>query len=51
MNEWQWKVVMALVRYVIFKEGLPCNYLSSERAAELTISDRNILIEASNREF
>lgn len=52
MTEWQWRVVMALVRYVLNKEGLYDfgQHKNAEYMEELGAEDRAILIEAVVRE-
>lgn len=48
MTSWQWRVVMALVRYVLAKEG---NYDigDAERQQRIIQADAEILLEAAVR--
>lgn len=47
MTKWQWKVVLALVRYTLAKEGFEFKGSDDEQQGRI---DRSYLIEAANRE-
>lgn len=51
MTTWQWNVIMALVRYVLHKEGMLDLPISMKRAEEMGRVDRAILVEAALRDL
>lgn len=46
MTKWQWRVIMALVRYVLEKENM-LDAGDNEKAERVSERDREILLEAA----
>jgi hypothetical protein len=50
MTTWEWRIIIALIRYVLSKENVDLGQRSIQEIEEEEREDMNILIEAILRE-